>query len=308
MRIAIFGAGGVGGNFGGLLAVAGEDVVFIARGAHLQAMRENGLRLDTDEGTRVVRPVKATDRPADVGQVDAVLVTVKAWQVTEAARAMGPMVGSHTVVAPLVNGVEGASELSSVLGDGCVVGGWCGTISYLVGPGHVRAGGGSITVGELDNRRSERLARLVEVLNRAGIQADTPPDIHGSTWGKFATIVAWSGVGALTRTPTGVWRKIPESRRLYEEAVLETDAVARAMDIRIPRDQLDRVLTLPDHVPDDSLASMQRDIMDGRPSELEYQNGAVVRYGQKTGVATPVNRFMYHSLLPQEKLARRGED
>jgi 2-dehydropantoate 2-reductase len=304
MRIAMFGSGGVGGNFGGLLAKSGVEVTFIARGDHLRAMRESGLRLGTEDGTFLVHPVQATDDPSEVGEVDVVLVAVKAWQVQDAARAMHPLVGKDTVVVPLLNGVEGPPELSAELGDRCVIGGWCGTISYIIGPGHVFAGGGSITIGELDNSESERTSLLVEILSGAGIEADIAPEIHGSMWGKFATIVAWSGVGAVTRTPTGVWRNVPESRRMYDQAVLETDAVARARGIEIPKAQLERVLSLPDHVPAESLASMQRDIMDGRPSELEYQNGAVARYGQEAGVDTPVNAFFYHSLLPLERIAR----
>ena len=304
MRIAIFGSGGVGGNFGGMLALAGEDVTFIARGDHLRAMRESGLRLEMKTGEYLIQPVQSTDDPAEVGEVHAILVAVKAWQVREAARAMLPMVGDHTVVVPLVNGVEGPPELSAELGDSCVIGGRCGTISYIIGPGHVHAGGGSITIGELDNRQSARTDRLLEMLTEAGIKAAIAPEIHGSMWCKFATIVAWSGVGSVTRTPTGVWRSLPESRQLYAGAVHETVAVARARGIEILSDPLDQVLTLPDRVPADSLASMQRDIMDGCPSELEYQNGAVVRYGLDSDVPTPINAFFYHSLLPLEKLAR----
>lgn len=307
MQIAIFGAGAVGSYFGGRLAQAGEDVSFIARGERLQALRERGLRVDSIKGDFVVQPAPATDDPATVGPVDVVLVGVKAWQVPEAAQAMRPLVGPETVVVPLENGVEAPDQLAAVLGREHVAGGLCRIVSMVMGPGHVRHAGMEpyIAFGELDNRPSERLERLRQAFARAiGVTAEIPPDIHAALWEKFLFIASLSGVGAVTRAPVGVIRSLPETRVMLNLALREIAAVARARGIALPDSALDRTLALIDGLPPDATASMQRDIMAGRPSELESQNGAVVRLGREAGVETPLNAFIYHSLLPQETSAR----
>lgn len=178
MRIAIFGTGGVGGYFGGRLAQAGQDVVFIARGKHLEAMRTHGLRVDSINGDFTVRPVDAADDPATVGIVDVILVGVKAWQVPEAAEAMRPMVGPETFVVPLQNGVEAPSQLAAALGHEHVLGGLCGFIAFIVEPGHIRHAGADpfIRFGELDNRPSDRVERLRQAFDRAsGLTVEIPP-------------------------------------------------------------------------------------------------------------------------------------
>ncbi len=200
MRIAIFGTGGVGGYFGGRLAQAGEEVVFIARGEHLQAIRHGGLRVDGTKGDFVVQPVQAVDDPARVGIVEAVLVGVKAWQVLEAAQAMRPLIGTNTFVVPLQNGVEAPTQLAAELGRKHVLGGLCGLITFIVGPGHIRHVGIEpfVKFGELDNRPSERAEKLRRAFARAaGLTVEIPPDIEAAMWQKFMFITAWSGVGAV---------------------------------------------------------------------------------------------------------------
>ena len=175
MRIAIFGAGGVGGYFGGRLAQAGDaEIIFIARGAHLQALREIGLRVKSLKGDFMLQPVQATDDPAGVGPVDAVLVGVKAWQVTKAAHALRPMVGPDTLVVPLQNGVEAPAQLAGILGADHVLGGFCRIVSYISEPGQVHQAGGDpyIAFGELDDRRSERVEQLLKALERFKTNAD----------------------------------------------------------------------------------------------------------------------------------------
>ncbi|RLC62817.1 MAG: 2-dehydropantoate 2-reductase, partial [Chloroflexi bacterium] len=198
MRIAIFGTGAVGGYFGGRLAQAGEEVVFIARGEQLQALRDHGLRVDSPQGDFVIHPVQATDDAAQVGIVDVVLVGVKAWQVPEAAQAMAPLVGADTFVVPLQNGVEAPSQLAAVLGDEHVLGGLCRIVSFVVEPGHVRHAGLEpyVAFGELDNRPSERVRRLQAAFARAGVTAEIPADIGAAMWEKFLFIASFSGVGA----------------------------------------------------------------------------------------------------------------
>jgi 2-dehydropantoate 2-reductase len=307
MRIAVFGAGAVGGYFGGRLSQAGEDVVLIARGDHLEAMQTRGLRVDSIEGDFIVDPVQATDEPHDVGVVDAILVTVKAWQVPQAAEAMRPMVGPETFVVPLENGVEAPSRLADVLGKRHVLGGLCRIISALVEPGHIRHAGiaPTITFGELDGHRSERTERLLQAFERAkGVTPSIPPDVRVAMWEKFLFIAALSGVGAVTRAPVGVQRSLPETRRMLEEAMEEILGVAHALGIALPREIVPQTMAFIDGLPASGTASMQRDVMTGRPSELESQNGAVARLGQEAGVGTPLHTFIYHSLLPQELQAR----
>ncbi len=308
MRIAVFGTGAVGGYFGGRLAQAGEDVVFVARGERLQALRGQGLRVDSlvSKSDFVVRPVQATDDPAQVGTVDAVLVGVKAWQVTDAAQAMHPLVGPETFLLPLQNGVEAPNQLAAVLGSEHVLGGLCRIVSFVVEPGHIRHAGLEpyVALGELDNRSSERTERLREVFVRAGVRAEIPPDIQVAMWEKFLFIASFSGIGAVTRAPAGVLRSLPEMRQMLEQAMREVLAVARAREIALPEETISRAITLIDSLPPGGTASMQRDVMDGRPSELESQNGAVMRLGQEVGVATPLHAFIYHSLLPLELRAR----
>lgn len=307
MRIAVYGTGGVGGYFGGRLAQAGEEVTFIARDEHLQALQKRGLKVDSIKGDFSLHPVQATDSPAEVGVVDVILVGVKAWQVSAAAQAMRPMVGPETLVVPLQNGVEAPTLLAEVLGAEHVLGGLCGLISFVAGPGHIRHTGIEpfVQFGELDNRPSERSDRLRQTFTRAvGVNVEIPPNIQVALWHKFLFIVCLSGVGAVTRAPIGVLRNLPQTRQMLRQVMQEVFDVAQAQAIALPQDIVNKSLTRIDGLPPGGTASMQRDIMAGRPSELEAQNGAVVRLGQEVDVATPLNAFIYHSLLPLELQAR----
>lgn len=308
MRIGVMGAGGVGGYFGGRLARAGENVVFIARGRHLEALRTTGLQVESPDGDFAIAPCRATDDPAAAGEMDAVLVGVKAWQVTEAARAMRPMVGERTVVLPLQNGVEAPAELVEILGSGPVLGGLCRIIAERIAPGRIRHGGGEpyVALGELDNRPSERVERLRQAFERAGVKAEIPPDIQAAMWEKLILIASISGVAAVTRAPLGTVRSLPQTRALLTRAMQEILTLAHARGIAVAPDVVERTLAIFDRLPADGTASMQRDIQQGRPSELESQNGAVVRLGRQAGIATPVHEILYASLLPQELKAREG--
>ncbi len=306
MRIAVFGTGAVGGYFGGRLAQAGEDVVFIARGEHLRAMLMHGLRVDSAKGDFLVKPVQATDDPAQVGVVDVALLGVKAWQVTEAARAMKPMIGPETFVVPLQNGVEAPSQLAVLLGAKHVLGGLCGTMSWIVGPGHIRSIGEVhfVRFGELDKRPSERTEQLRKVFERAGVMVEVPSDIHVALWEKFLFVVSFGGVGAVTRAPIGVIRTLPETRRLLEQCMHEIFEVARARQIALSDGTVEKAMMFLDSLAPGGTTSLQRDIADGKPSELDAWNGAAVRLGQEVGITSPLHSFIYHSLLPLELRAR----
>jgi 2-dehydropantoate 2-reductase len=257
MRIAVFGTGGVGGYFGGRLAQAGHNVTFIARGAHLEAIRRNGLRVESIAGDFHVSPASATEDPSAVGEVDLVLVGVKAPQVPEAARAMGPMVGTGTVVLPLQNGVEAADQLMAALGREPVVGGLCKLIAMIGGPGRIRHLGmpPQIVFGELDNRPSERIARLKTVFDECqGLEARIAEDIHAALWGKFIFITAFSGVGAVTRVPAGVMRAVAQSRQLIQEAMDEIRELALARGVRLADDVVARSMAAIDALPPEGTA------------------------------------------------------
>lgn len=308
MRVAVFGSGGVGGYFGGRLAQAGEEVIFIARGSHLEAIREKGLRVDSLNGDFRIQPAQANDDPKRVGEVDAVLVGVKAWQVPEVALAMQPMIGKDTFVVPLENGVDAPTQIAAVLGSEHVLGGMCQISAFIEAPGYIRHVGLDpyIAFGELDRRRSERAEKLRQAFERAQVNAEVPEDINISMWEKFLFIAPISGVGAVTRAPVGISRSVPETRQLLEQAMQEVVVVARARKVMLSDDAVARKMAFVDSLSPTVTASMQRDIMDGRKSELGSQNGAVVRMGLEAGVPTPVNTYLYYSLLPQE-LRARGE-
>ena len=306
MRVGIYGTGGAGGHFGARLARAGEDVIFIARGEHLAAIRRHGLVVETDAGEIRVHPAAATDDAAGAGPVDVVLLGVKTWQVREAARSLGPMLGPDTFVVPLQNGVEAAGELAAELGASRVVGGLCATFSWIAAPGRIRSLGQvhSIRFAELDRRPSARVEGLRQVFERAGIRATVPPDIHVSLWEKLLFVVPFGGVGAVTRVPIGTVRSVPETRAMLRRAMEEIHAVGRARGVALADEAVEKGMAFLDALDPTGTTSLQRDITDGKPSELEAWNGAVVRLGREAGVPTPTHEFLYASLLPLERRAR----
>ena len=307
MRIAVYGSGAVGGYFGGRLAQSGADVVFIARGEHLAAIRAQGLRLTSTKGDATIAPAEATSDPAGAGPVDLVLVGVKAWQVPEAARAMQPLIGSGTMVLPLQNGIEAPRQLGEVIGPAHVLGGYCRLLAHVAGPGHIRHIGGEpfVGYGEMDGRASDRMRALGAAFARApGLASAPEPDIRAAMWTKFMFIAATSAVGALTDTTFGQMRSRPDTRRLLEAALTEAFEVALADGVGLPPDSVPATLAFVDTLPEEGTTSMHRDIAAGRPSELEAQAGAVVRLGERLGVAVPTHHRAYETLSPRERDAR----
>jgi 2-dehydropantoate 2-reductase len=307
MRIVVLGVGGVGGYFGGRLAQAGNDVTFFARGATLEALRTRGLRVDSIKGDFELPAVNATDDPTSIKDAEAILVAVKAWQIREAAESIRRAVGPDTMIVPLENGMEAPDDLAAVLGRENVLGGLCGLVSFVVAPGHIRHIGVAeplIVFGELDNRRSERADRLCETMRAAGIAADVAADIQRAMWTKFLFIAPMSGVGAITRVPVGVWRAMPETRAMSAAAIRELIDVAKERGVSLFDDAANATMQRIDALTPESTSSLQRDVIDGKPSELEAQLGAAVRMGRAARVATPLFEFMYQSLLPQERRAR----
>ena len=242
-----------------------------------------------------------------MGTVDAVLVAVKAWQVSAAATALRPMVGPNTVVVPLQNGVEAPGQLADVIGPEHVLGGLCSILARMEGPGHIGHFGAEpyVAFGALDGSRSAPAESLLKAFQRAvAVKAEIPADIRAAMWKKFIFIATMSGIGALTRAPIGILRSQPETRQLLEQALREVHAVAIAQSIDLPPDIVATTLAFMDKLPAEGTASLQRDVMEGRPSELEAQIGAVVRLGGQTGVEVPLYQTVYRALLPLERKAR----
>lgn len=306
MRITVFGTGGVGGYFGGRLAQAGEDVTFIARGDHLRAIQTGGLVVDTPDGDFKIYPAKATDDVNEIGPTDLVILGVKAWQVPEAARTIKPLVGPHTTVLPLQNGVEALSQLLAEFDPANVIGGLCRIVSFVVDPGHIRHAGfaASIIIGELDNSRTDRIAAIEDVFKRAGLNITIAADIQVALWTKFLFIASYSGVGAIADAPAGVVRSEPQRRAQILSAMDEIYRLAHARGIKLPADSVDNVMKAVDNLPEDATSSMQRDIAAGKPSELESQNGAVVRMAHEAGVEVPTHELIYRTLKPLDEKAR----
>jgi len=306
MRIAIMGTGGVGGYFGGLLARAGEEVTFIARGEHLRAIQENGLRVESVHGDFTVAPAQATDDPTAAGAVDLVLFATKTYHIDDAVRTMRPLVGPQTAILPLQNGVDASERVAAILGPDPVLGGVTYVSSYRAAPGliHQISQFRRIVVGELNGQVTPRAEAIVAVLARAGATAELSTDINKIRWSKFAFIAPFSGVGGVTRASAGEIMACPETRAMLQQAVREVEAVARAHGIQLDEDVVPKTLEFCEGLAPDLTASMQRDIILGKPSELESMIGVIVRQGAELHVPVPVFEFLYAALLPQERRAQ----
>jgi 2-dehydropantoate 2-reductase len=309
MKIAVFGTGGVGGYFGGLLAHAGHDVVFIARGDHLAAMQSDGLRVKSIHGDFTVQPATATDDPGGVGPVDYVIVAVKHYSLAAAAPGVARLVGPETTVVPLLNGVNAHEILESQVPQRALVGGLCSVVSMIESPGVIRQESQfrSVVVGELDHQQSDRVGGLVQAWKEGGADATQADDIHVAMWNKFIFIASFGGVGALARANAGEIRANPETRQLVVDAAREVEAVARAEGVKLAGDAAERAIDFFDSMGPSSTSSMSRDVAAGLMFELEAFSGTIVRRGRANGVPTPVHQTIYALLLPAMKRAMTGE-
>lgn len=306
MHIVVMGAGGVGGYFGARLARAGQRVTFVARGAHLDAIRRHGLRVrSTVEGEFVVR-ADATDTLAGVAPADTVLFCVKAFDTEVAAAALRPVVGPDTAVLSLQNGVDNEERIDAVLGPGHALGGAAYVFAVIEAPGVIaHRFAGRIVLGELDGRPSLRAERLREALARAGVPVELSTAIRRVLWEKYLFIAAHAGMTALTRCPTGVIRETPASWRMYRMIVEELAAVGRAAGVPLPADAVDTVMTAAAALAPDTLSSLHHDLANGRRLELEALHGHASRLGERLGVPTPMVFAVYAALAPHAA-GRRG--
>jgi 2-dehydropantoate 2-reductase len=299
VRIAIFGSGGVGGYFGARLASAGEDVTFLARGAHLKAMQEDGLHIHSPNGDLHLPKVQATDRPQAVGPVDVVLFTVKLYDVDTSAATLGPLIGPNTVVITLQNGVEAMDMVAKHVGDDHVAGGAAYIVVVIDKPGHLRhTTAHSLVFGERDGTRSERLVAFEQACLRAGFKGKASTDVQTDLWVKFIRLSTWSGMTTVTRSPMGVVRDDPALFKMMMDAIDEAIAVGRARGITFPADILDTTLAMIKGFPPNSKSSMLEDLERGRPLELPWLSGAVVRLGQDVTVPAPTHHFITTVLAP----------
>lgn len=308
MKIAVYGAGSIGAYFGGRLLEAGERVAFIARGSHLAALRRDGLTLRSPLGDAQLTTIEASDNPADIGPVDVVLLCTKTWQLGVALDAIDPLLGPETFVVPLQNGVEAAAQIANRVGAERVLPGTCKILSTLGQPGEVRHLGSTpwIAVGEKSGEPTPRLEALVARLRGAGIVVDVASDIEAVLWEKLLFVASMGAVGAVTRAPVGVVRQVPATRAMLEAAMDEVRQVAQARGVGVSDEATADAMRFVDGLPPHGSSSLQRDLADGRPSELEAQSGAIVRLARAVAVAAPVHGCLYASLLPLE-LRARGE-
>jgi 2-dehydropantoate 2-reductase len=300
MRIAVVGAGGTGGYFGGLLARAGQDVTFVARGSNLEAMRARGLTVESRLAGTFTLPVRATDDPSEVGPVDLILFCVKTYDTDAAAESVRPLLHPETMLLSLQNGIDNIERIARVTGHTPGVGAVAYVVSALREPGVVAqtAGPGKIIVGELSGGASARTERLHDVLRGAGIEAELHPDIHVILWQKFLFICAFSGVTAVTRLPVGTILADPVTHRLFRGTSEEVEAVARASEIDLPSDCVEQAMAQAVAVEPCGRGSLYHDLAGGRRLELEGLNGEVVRRGREHGVQTPLNFAVYAALRP----------
>jgi 2-dehydropantoate 2-reductase len=307
MKIAVMGSGGVGGYYGGLLARAGHDATFIARGAHLEALRANGLQVKSVHGDFDVPSTQATDDPAEVGPVDPVLVCVKTPDTAAVAHAIKPLVGPDTIVVSLQNGIDAAERFGEVVGVEHVLAGATWVSSAIATPGVIRqlSTFRRIVVGELDGRVTPRARSVVEAFKDTGVTVELSTDIRRVLWTKFVFISAISGVGSLTRLEIGEYRAVPETRSLLTNLMREVEALARANGVALDSDVVEGGLSIVDNAEPNIKPSMQRDVEAGRPSELEALIGVIGRQGRELGVPTPTADLVYAALLPRELKARK---
>jgi 2-dehydropantoate 2-reductase len=300
MRIAVVGAGGVGGGFGAALAKAGADVTFIARGAHLAAMKSQGLKVQGPRGEVHLVPTQATDNPADIGAVDIVLFCVKLWDVESAGTHIKPLVGPGTAVIPLQNGIDAAERLLPILGPGAVMGGVAQISASITAPGVIQQVGTFMRMifGELDGTRSQRAEDFLALCLKAGFDATLSEQILTDLWMKFILLAANASLTAVTRQPIGRLRDDPDIRPIFIASYKETIAVGHAKGIALPTDAIDKILEFNAHAPPTMKASMALDLERGNRLELPWLGGKVAELGRQFGVPTPTHSMMYALLKP----------
>ena len=298
MRIAVVGAGAVGGYFGGLLARAGNQVTLIARGAHLEAIRAKGLQVQNHWGDFTV-PVDATDNPADVGPVDLAFLTVKTYQNATVVPTLTPLLGEKTCIMTLQNGVDAYKDVGQVHGMDHVLPGAAYIETHLASPGVIKQVGEVVRIvfGEVDSGTTERAKNILETLQAANINAELATDVVKTLWTKFIFITTLAGITSSSRASMASLLADPTSKKMVVACLREIEAVGRASKVALDQDVVEKTMAYMESTAKDLHASMHTDLEMGRPLELEALNGAVVRIGREVGVQTPVNDVLYSLLV-----------
>ncbi len=300
MRIAVIGAGGVGGYFGGRLAQAGHDVVFVARGRHLAALRERGLVLESGLGNATIRNATFTDDVASVAPCDVVMFCVKLWDIETAGRAIAPLVATGGVVIPFQNGVEAPEVLGRILGRQRVVGGVAYIAATIREMGVIAHAGtmARLVVGAFEDRNAPRVAAFRDACIAAGVNAELSADIHRALWDKFCFLAAMSGCTAMSRQPIGVIRADPDLRAAFEAAMREAWTVGRARGVPLADDYVAQQLTFTDGLPASMRSSMLNDLVAGNRLEAPWLSGAVARMAVEAGIPAPVSATFFAAMKP----------
>ena len=303
MKIAIIGAGGVGGFFGARLQQAGADVHFVARGAHLAAMRSDGLKIESPLGDIHLPNVNVSDEPATIGAADIVWLSVKLWDMDAAVRSMRPLIGADTGIISFQNGVQKDDILRQAFGDRAVMGGVAYIATNIDRPGVIKHTGTMqrLVFGEYDGRRSARAEALLEASIRGGINAELSDDIRKAIWEKFVFLVGLSGATTTMRETIGPIRSNPRARRFLFELMRETVAVGRALGVALPADFAEQRLAFVDGLPEQMTSSMHHDLKAGKRLEVSWLSGGVARLGEQAGVPTPMNRAVWDILALWER-------
>ncbi|WP_417360704.1 ketopantoate reductase family protein [Galbibacter sp.] len=306
MNILIYGIGGIGGYFGGKLALTNHHVTFIARGKQLRAIQENGLKVKSILGDFHCTPNLVTDDPKQAPTPDLVIMGVKSWQLAQGAAQIATILGENSLVLPLQNGVDNPNKLIQHIDEKQVLCGFCNLISFIETPGVVChfAFPPTLTFGELNNSKSSRIQEIDAVFKQADIKSIIPEDIHRELWKKFMFITTISAIGGLCRAPIGDLRESEYITQLMRSTAEEILSVAQAKDIDLRPSDIEKVFETITHLDGLSTASTQRDLMAGKPSELETFNGYIVKQAKQYGIPVPVNEMLYECLLPMERQAR----
>lgn len=305
MKIGIIGTGGVGGYFGARLASSGNDVIFIARGKHLEAIRENGLMVKSVKGDLNINPAMVSENMSDLTSCELIILGVKAWQIKEIAPVLAKTLNKEALILPLQNGVLAIDELAEYFDKNQILGGLCMIFSSIESPGIINHGGlePSITFGELDNSVRKRTYQLKEIFENAGITSTLSDDIEAALWRKFI-LICLSGFGAICNSGYGLIRETPETRQMIIDALTEVCLIAKAKNINLEDNIVEKSLAIVDAYPANSMSSLARDVLSGKQSEIEYQNGTVVRFGKEFGIETPINQLIYGFIKLLEKKIR----
>ena len=307
-KIIVVGAGGVGGFFGAKMSKAGYDLGFIARGPHKKAIEKHGLKIKSIDGDFIARPW-VTDQYASLSEADLIVLAVKSWQLDELAKEMAPYLHQRAVILPLQNGADNTERLQRSLPGHRVLGGLCKIVSKIESPGIIDhfAYVPEIVYGSDDPNLKNELDELSEIFEKSGIKHLKSSSIQRHIWLKFLFIASISGLGALTRAVLGIMRDTPFLREKIRETAREIIALGQAKGVALDENDLKKTMKIIDANMYGTTMSMQRDIMEGRPSELENFNGFIVKESKRLGVPSPVNEWIYECLLPMEQAARKAK-